>query len=123
MKIYNIDFTKELTAEEADQTKGVITVSKIEKHVEIDGVITPVIEEVYVYRPFTEEEIKENLRFERQMLCFEIINRGEIFWSYLWAKYSADEVLTKKQELMNWYHAWLNVTDTKSIPEKPYWLN
>jgi len=123
MKIYNEDLTKILSNEDADQTKGTLKISNKQVDVIKDGQIVQEIEQIYIYVPFTEEEIKERLRFERQMQCFEIINRGEIFWDYLWQKFTQDEVIIKKQELMNWYHAWLDVTETKAIPTKPLWLN
>ena len=55
-----------------------------------------------------------SLRSQREKACFPYINRG-----YLW--YSK---LTKKQktELDSWYQAWLNVTETKVIPDAPEWL-
>ena len=51
----------------------------------------------------------------RDTECFPIINRGE-----LWYKHLTDE---QKEELDNWYNAWLEVTETKVIPTKPEWLN
>ena len=55
-----------------------------------------------------------SLRSQREKACFPYINRG-----YLW--YSK---LTKgqKTELDAWYQAWLNVTETKLIPDAPEWL-
>lgn len=123
MKIYNQDLSKILTKEEIDQTKGKLVASVLQASIEKNG--QPILEDekILVFVPYTDEEIKEKLRFERQMQCFEIINRGEIFWTYLWNRYTQEEVITKKQELINWYYAWLNVTDTKVIPNKPEWLN
>lgn len=123
MKIYNQDLSRILSNEEADESKGKLITSSLLVNVEKDGQIVQETEEIYIYIPFSDEEIKERLRFERQMQCFEIINRGEIFWDYLWNKYSQEEIVIKKQELMNWYHSWLDVTDTKVIPTKPEWLN
>lgn len=62
------------------------------------------------------EELKElnNLRFQRELVCFPYINRG-----YLWYNKLTD---AQKNELDTWYQAWLDVTETKVIPEKPEWL-
>lgn len=55
-----------------------------------------------------------NLRYQREKTCFPYINRG-----YLWYNKLTDE---QKEELDSWYQAWLDVTDTKVIPEIPEWL-
>lgn len=54
------------------------------------------------------------LRLRRERECFSIINRG-ILWY---------DTLTEKQqlELKKWYQLWLDITQTKQIPEKPSWL-
>jgi hypothetical protein len=61
-----------------------------------------------------QEELKENLRNKRETECFSVINRGQ-FWY---------ETLTEEQkaELKVWYQDWLDVTETKVVPEKPSWL-
>ena len=56
-----------------------------------------------------------NLRSQREKVCFPYINRGEMWYSRL----SADQ----KEELNTWYQAWLEVTDTKVIPQTPEWLH
>ena len=61
-----------------------------------------------------EDQILENLRNEREIECFNIINRGELWYELL------NE--TQKEELREWYTAWLDVTETKTIPNKPEWL-
>lgn len=61
-----------------------------------------------------DERIADELRFKRQKACFPIINRGELWYSRLTAG--------QKEELDAWYQAWLDVTDTKVLPEKPEWL-
>lgn len=57
----------------------------------------------------------EVLRERRQRECFSIIDRSKLWY----------DRLTKEQlaELQAWYNAWLNVTETMQIPEKPSWLN
>ena len=61
-----------------------------------------------------EDQILENLRNQREMECFSIINRGELWYKLL------NE--TQKEELREWYLAWLEVPETKTIPNKPEWL-
>ena len=55
-----------------------------------------------------------DLRNQRQYQCFPYINRGELWYETL----SETEVA----ELDAWYKAWLDVTETLVIPEKPAWL-
>ena len=54
------------------------------------------------------------LRSQREKVCFPYVNRG-----YMWYSKLTNE---QKEELDVWYQAWLDVTDTKTIPEKPEWL-
>jgi hypothetical protein len=54
------------------------------------------------------------LRSQRDKACFPYVNRGEMWYSRLSAE--------QKEELGAWYQAWLDVTDTKVIPEMPEWL-
>ena len=54
------------------------------------------------------------LRSQREKVCFPYINRGYLWYSRLTSEQS--------NELDAWYQAWLNVTDTKVIPEMPEWL-
>lgn len=61
-----------------------------------------------------ENEIYE-LRKLRENICFSVINRGTLWYSCL----TTEQI----DELREWYHAWLNVTETKIIPTKPSWLN
>lgn len=58
--------------------------------------------------------ILTDLRRQRKIVCFPIINRGKLWYD----KLSASQM----EELTAWYHAWLNVTDTLAIPEKPSWI-
>ena len=75
---------------------------------------TPVYEDIQVYVPYTEEEIVEQLRYKREDECFSLINRGQLWY----------DTLTPEQyaELQKWYKDWLDITETKIIPEKPEWL-
>lgn len=54
------------------------------------------------------------LRALRETECFSVINR-----STLWYNTLSEE---QKIELNTWYHAWLDVTETLLVPEKPEWL-
>ena len=60
------------------------------------------------------ERENEELRYLREKECFKYINRGEFWYATLSS--------SQKEELMNWYTEWLNVTETKNIPTKPNWL-
>lgn len=55
------------------------------------------------------------LRKKRIYQCFQIINRGKLWY----------ERLTKEQlkELSEWYQKWLDVTVTLQEPTKPNWLD
>ena len=56
-----------------------------------------------------------HLRSRRQVECFNVIdNRSQLWWNHL-----TDD---QKKELDDWYEAWLCVTKTHIIPEKPEWL-
>ena len=62
----------------------------------------------------TEEEKIQELRDLRELECFSVINRG-----ILWYDELTQEQLT---ELKIWYKSWLDVTKTKTIPNRPAWL-
>ena len=61
----------------------------------------------------TDHQLKQ-LRAQRSEECFSIINRG-----YLWYRQLSEEQVA---ELDKWYKAWLDVTKTLEIPQKPKWL-
>lgn len=54
------------------------------------------------------------LREKREKECFSVINRGYLWYATLTAE--------QKQELESWYHAWLDVTETKIVPQKLEWI-
>ena len=60
------------------------------------------------------ETAKSAYRQWRQTECFPVINRGRLWY----------DTLTEEQlsELKTWYRAWLDGTNTQTIPEKPEWL-
>lgn len=59
--------------------------------------------------------VKGRLKNRRQKECFPVINRGVLWYNKL----------TNEQyiELLNWYNAWLDVTETLVAPTAPKWLN
>lgn len=65
-----------------------------------------------------EESVKERqraiIRYTRETDVFPIINRGGIWYDTLTEQ--------EKSDLMEWYQAWLDATETLIIPEKPAWL-
>lgn len=60
------------------------------------------------------EVVVEELRSRRASECFPVINRGAPWYNRLTAGQVA--------ELDAWYQSWLDVTETKIVPEKPQWL-
>ena len=61
------------------------------------------------------EEENSALRVRREKECFSVVNRGWIWYSTL--------TLTQWRELRTWYIAWLKVTETGIIPERPSWVD
>lgn len=61
-----------------------------------------------------EETAKAELRQRRETECFSVINRGQLWYGTL--------TESKTQELQGWYQAWLDVTETGQVPERPVWL-
>ena len=74
----------------------------------------PVYGEREVFVEDTPIPEEEQLRGRRATECFEIINRGVLWYNELTAE--------QLDELQVWYKAWLDVTETKLIPQKPEWL-
>lgn len=71
----------------------------------------------YVNGEFVLESLMDDnsLRERRQRECFNILdNRSQLWWNKL------TEI--QREEIEAWYEAWLEVTETKVIPEKPSWL-
>lgn len=60
------------------------------------------------------ETLKQELRDCREEECFPIINRGQLWYESLDGQ--------QRSELRDWYNAWLKVTETLKVPEKPTWL-
>lgn len=66
------------------------------------------------YEKHLDEELKTEYRLRREKECFSVINRGQLWYEGV--------SLTQLLELRQWYKAWLNVTETMVVPEKPAWL-
>ena len=64
---------------------------------------------------FNNVEEESMLRRMRTTICFSIINRGKAWYDLL--------TFEQEAELKQWYQDWLNVTETKVIPETPSWIN
>lgn len=62
-----------------------------------------------------QEEQKSEYRALRERECFSVINRGQLWYETL--------TLSQLVELRKWYKAWLNITDTMTVPERPAWLD
>ena len=71
-------------------------------------------EDILFLVPLTNDEILENLRSRREFECFPIINRGQLWYNNL--------TDAQVEELKIWYQSWLDVTETKIIPNKPNWV-
>ena len=54
------------------------------------------------------------LRIRREEECFSVINRGKPWYNRLTEEQNNDIEI--------WYQQWLDVTETKIIPERPSWL-
>mgnify|MGYP006913557148 CR=1 FL=1 len=78
---------------------------------DIDFTPQEIIEEP---KELTEEEKLDLLREQREIECFSIVNRGQLWYNTL----TTEQV----NELNQWYMAWLDVTETKIIPTRPIWL-
>jgi len=61
-----------------------------------------------------DEAVLADLRSRRETECFSVINRGQLWYEGV--------SLTQLLELRVWYKAWLNVTETRVVPERPTWL-
>lgn len=74
-------------------------------------------EPILVYILYTEEELEEieieNLRIRRENECFKICDRA-VWYDCLTAE--------QKKQVKAWRKAWLDVTETKEIPEVPSFI-
>lgn len=58
--------------------------------------------------------VLNDLRRRRNIICFPVINRGKLWYDSL----NPEQLV----ELNDWYNQWLDVTETKVVPNKPPWL-
>lgn len=124
MKIFNKEFTEEI--KDVDLNSGYLIGGKVKfsgtdivdilpgGNRTVVGRTTNVEDDVFVFIPYTDEELIENLRSRREDECFTFINRGTLWYETLTAN--------QKEEMKQWYNAWLDVTETKIVPLKPNWL-
>ena len=62
-----------------------------------------------------EKESEDDIvRQRRKIECFEIVNRGNVWYDGLTAE--------QKEDLKIWYQAWLDAPKTKIIPQQPLWI-
>ena len=119
--INGILYLSELTEEE---TKDLIEITDeyaeelIEKCETVEGSIVNGDNNLPIFIPTSDEQKKENIKNELRLLreqeCFPIINRGQLWYSMLTTE--------QTEELKNWYNAWLDVTETLVVPDKPNWM-
>ena len=60
------------------------------------------------------ERNKDEIRFERQRVCFPVVNRGQFWYDTL--------TQNEKNEIREWYQKWLDAPETGVVPEKLSWL-
>lgn len=65
-------------------------------------------------RRINAQRLKQELRERRAQECYLVVNRGQVWYDKLTAE--------QKNELLCWYEAWLNVTETLNVPKMPSWL-
>jgi len=51
----------------------------------------------------------------REVECFSVINRGPLWYDRL--------TKVQREELREWYQAWLDGTQSLAVPDKPSWLS
>ncbi len=76
---------------------------------------TETAEYAFAKSEYEKAKLPDGLRRRREVECFPIINRGQ-----LWHDSLTEE---QRAELKEWYQAWLNVPETLTVPNKPEWLN
>lgn len=67
------------------------------------------------YLAFQGNVEKEMIRSRRAEECFPIVNRGQVWYDLLGEE--------QKSELSEWYREWLDAPETKTIPERPAWID
>lgn len=76
-------------------------------------------EDIQVYIPYTAEELQAQtlakIRGRRAQECFPIVNRGALWYEKL--------TEAQRQELSEWYEAWLDAPETGVVPTALEWLD
>lgn len=62
-----------------------------------------------------DEDALALLRGRRKTECFPVINRGQLWYAQL--------TEAQATELADWYRAWLDVTESRVIPDPPAWID
>ena len=60
------------------------------------------------------ERKKDEIRLDRERMCFRVVNRGALWYETISAE--------QKAELSDWYKKWLDATDTMVEPKTPEWV-
>ena len=55
------------------------------------------------------ERNKDEIRFERQRVCFPVVNRGQFWYDTL--------TQSEKNKIREWYQQWLDAPETGVIPD------
>ena len=76
-----------------------------------DGVF--IFDEEYKERLEREHKVLQ-IRQDRSDICFPVVNRGGLWYDLL--------TENQKSEMLEWYMAWLDATETLVEPETPEWL-
>lgn len=63
---------------------------------------------------YEHDRLVNEIRIRREVECFIIVNRGQLWYNTL--------TKAQKQELDEWYHAWLEAPETLIIPPRPSWI-
>lgn len=116
-----------------DNNNNVIGYSNFTENMEIDDTCVIIDDEMipinffdeYIQYSFKEGKLikhsilseieKDHIRARRNRECFLIINRGNVWYDML----NTEE----KEELVKWYHEWLDATATGVIPDLPSFLD
>lgn len=100
-----LDVTRQIYITDEDRLQiGVTKCFDLENNciVDYDNTIDKIIEQ------------KNELRTRRKLICFPIVNRGQLWYDRL--------TKVQKEELNTWYDAWLDITEAMTEPEVPEFL-
>lgn len=114
---YNIPLTETFIEVEDDVYYQTFTSDEYFAWRVVDGNIVQVR-----YEDTPEEVVLNELRKQREVECFSVINQNYIIdgQSKTWFDTLTEE---QKQDANIWVQQWRDVTETKVVPTKPSWLN